>query len=205
MSSATATRPLVQKPSKPRLREWAPRIWEGCNLYAWLHLLWRGRFAIHPKFWHIATIITFVSSFHSLVRFVQQLFYGRAIARTAIHEAPIFIIGHWRTGTTLLHELLVLDERFSSPNTYECLDPNHFLLTEWFFQRCARLLMPSRRPMDNMEAGWDRPQEDEFALCMLGQRSPYLKIAFPNHPAPDDEYFDLETISPRALASSVPH
>ena len=37
--------------------------------------------------------------------------------------------------------------------------------------------------MDNMPAGWDRPQEDEFALCMLGQPSPYLRIAFPNQPA----------------------
>jgi hypothetical protein len=55
--------------------------------------------------------------------------------------------------------------------------------------------------MDEMEAGWDRPQEDEFALCMLGERSPYLKIAFPNHPSIDDDYFDLENVSPRALES----
>ena len=34
--------------------------------------------------------------------------------------------------------------------------------------------------MDNMKAGWDRPQEDEFGLCMMGQPSPYLTIAFPN-------------------------
>jgi hypothetical protein len=44
-------------------------------------------------------------------------------------------------------------------------------------------MMPSRRPMDNMPAGWERPQEDEFALCLLGQPSPYEGIAFPNGPA----------------------
>ncbi len=201
MSIATVTRPLVQAPRKPRLRQWAPRIWQGCNLFAWLHLLWRGRFAIHPKFWHIAIIVTFVSTFHSVVRLFQQLFYGRAIARTAIAEAPIFIIGHWRTGTTWLHELLVLDERHTYPTTYECFDPNHFLLTEGFFKRWMSFLLPSRRPMDNMAAGWDRPQEDEFAICMLGQPSPYLTIAFPNQPPKCPEYLDLQGPTPRALTS----
>jgi hypothetical protein len=52
-----------------------------------------------------------------------------------------------------------------------------------------------------MLAGWDRPQEDEFALCMLGQPSPYLTIAFPNHPPQDQDAFDLEGLPPRALRS----
>ena len=55
--------------------------------------------------------------------------------------------------------------------------------------------------MDNMLAGWDRPQEDEFALCMLGQPSPYLTIAFPNQAPKCPEYLDLQKLSPKALAS----
>jgi hypothetical protein len=51
--------------------------------------------------------------------------------------------------------------------------------------------------MDNMAAGWDCPQEDEFALCNLGLRSPYLTMAFPNHPPQNQEYFDLQSLSPR--------
>ena len=83
---------------------------------------------------------------------------------------PIFILGHWRTGTTLLHEFMIRDERFGYPTTYECMDPNHFLLTEGLFTRWLNFLVPTHRPMDNMKAGFDRPQEDEFALCMLGGR-----------------------------------
>jgi hypothetical protein len=52
-----------------------------------------------------------------------------------------------------------------------------------------------------MKAGWDRPQEDEFALCMLGQPSPYLTIAFPNHPPQDQEAFDPQRLPRRARAS----
>lgn len=186
--------------SRSPQREWAPRMWEGMDYFAWLRLLTRNRFRVHPSCWYIAVIITCVSFWHSFLRFLQNAWYGPAIARTPVRHAPLFIIGHWRTGTTLLHEFLILDERHTFPNTYQCLDPNHFLLSEEFMKRWLYFLMPSRRPMDNMAAGFDRPQEDEFALCMLGQPSPYLTIAFPNNPPQDSEYLDLEGIHPRRLS-----
>src|SRR5262249_43389476 len=88
---------------------------------------------------------------------------------------------------------------FTYPSTYECMSPNDFLLTEPVVTRVLWFLMPSRRPMDNMKAGWNRPQEDEFALCLLGARSPYLTIAFPNNLPRDEEYLDLEGLSPANL------
>ena len=140
---------------------------------------------VHPRYLG-RLLMMFGTSLATLpLRLAEALWLGRRIARVRIGEAPVFIIGHWRTGTTLLHELLILDERHTFPNTYDCLVPNHFLLTESFFLRWMRFLMPAHRPMDNMAAGWDRPQEDEFALCMLGQPSPYLTIAFPNRPPQD--------------------
>jgi omega-hydroxy-beta-dihydromenaquinone-9 sulfotransferase len=180
-------------------KEWAPRIWQGCDFLAWLRLLAQNRFAVSWRYVYIAVIVTLVSIFHTVLRCLQQVIYGRRISRVVLPHAPLFIIGHWRTGTTLLHELLILDERHTYPNTCECFEPNHFLLTEGMFRRWLRFLVPSRRPMDNMPAGWEHPQEDEFALCMIGQPSPYLTIAFPNHPPQFSEYFALEGISDRAL------
>src|SRR5262249_59788291 len=81
---------------------------------------------------------------------------------------------------------------------YECLAPNIFLLTGRWLPRWLWWMVPSRRPMDNMAVGWDRPQEDEFALCILGLPSPYQRIAFPNRPADDDAALDLHGLSPRA-------
>ena len=52
-----------------------------------------------------------------------------------------------------------------------------------------------------MAAGWDRPQEDEFALCILGQPSPYQTIAFPNRPLRYSAALELEGLTPQALAS----
>jgi omega-hydroxy-beta-dihydromenaquinone-9 sulfotransferase len=90
------------------------------------------------------------------------------------------------------------DPRFGYPTTFECLMPNHFLLTERFFMRWLKFLLPATRPMDNMKAGFDRPQEDEFAMCMFGVGSPYLTIAFPNHPPQGQEFLDLEGVSEKA-------
>jgi omega-hydroxy-beta-dihydromenaquinone-9 sulfotransferase len=181
-------------------RWWQPHIWAGCSFPAWMRLLARYHFAIHWSQWLSAFLISFWSLFNSALGAIQQAVYGRRIRRTRIRQAPVFIIGHWRSGTTLLHEFLSLDERHASPTTYACMAPNHFLLTESFFTRWLSFLTPSFRPMDNMAAGFDRPQEDEFALCMLGEPSPYWTIAFPNVPPRADDYLDLESLPPQAVA-----
>jgi len=191
----------MSSPKTSRKQEWSPHMWEGCHFVAWARLLVRNRFAVGLPYWWIAIIITFVSFCHTLLSILQNCWYGPQIRRTPISQAPIFIIGHWRTGTTLLHEYLILDERHNFANTYQCLDPTHCLLTEDFFTRFVGFLTPSHRPMDNMKAGWTRPQEDEFALCMLGLPSPYLTLAFPNRPPQYPEYLDLEGLSRPELAN----
>jgi hypothetical protein len=183
------------------LPEWTPHIWEGIDFFAWMRLLLRNRFAVDRACLYIAVIVTFVSIIHSAVRLLQEAWLGGAIRRTRIRQPPIFIVGHWRTGTTLLHELLILDPRHTYPTTYECLAPNHFLLSEKLLTRLFYFLAPAHRPMDNMAAGWARPQEDEFALCMLGLPSPYLKIAFPNRAEPYPESDDLDGMPPRRRAA----
>ncbi|HYV39915.1 MAG TPA: sulfotransferase [Gemmataceae bacterium] len=165
-----------------------------------MRALIRNRFRVGWRQWWVAAVITAVSMVHSALRLIQQLVYGGRIRRTKLRQPPIFIIGHWRTGTTLLHELMVLDERHTFPTSYECFEPNHFLLTEKLFTKVLWFLAPTQRPMDNMATGWDHPQEDEFALCMLGQPSPYWTIAFPNNGPPNPKYYDLEGLSPRALS-----
>src|SRR5262249_27456922 len=147
-----------------RARQWTPRIWEGCDLFAWLRLLLRNRFDFSWRYLYVVLIVTWVSAIHTLLRYVQDAWYGSRVDRPRLPDDPIFILGHWRTGTTLLHELLIRDPRHTYPNYYQCLVPNHFLLTQGWFPRCVPFLMPPRRPMDNMAISWDSPQEDEFAL-----------------------------------------
>jgi len=181
-------------------REWAAPLWIGCNFSAWMRLLVRNRFAVHWSRWHYAVFYTFLSLVHSYLALWQKILFGRRVAKTRIADPPVFIVGHWRTGTTLLHELLVLDERHTAPTSYECLVPHHFLLTERFAPR-IEFLVSAHRAMDNMDLSFEHPQEDEFVWCMQGHRSPYLTMAFPNRPPQYPEYFDLENVPPRELNS----
>ncbi len=178
-------------------REWMPHFWIGCDAFAWWRLLVEHRFAMHWSKWCVVPTITAVSAVHTALRLLQRVIYGRQVDRTRIDNPPVFIIGHWRSGTTLLHELLIRDPRHASPTTFECMVPHHFLISRSWLPGLLWWLMPSRRPMDNMPAGWDRPQEDEFAMCLLGQPSPYARIAFPNRPA-EDGSLDLRGLSPAA-------
>ena len=102
---------------------WSPRFWHGMAVSSWLRLMLPRLHRIHPLRMPMALIVTGCSVVNSVLSLLQKLVYGRAIARTELDQAPIFILGHWRSGTTYLHELLVLDERFAFPTTYECFAP----------------------------------------------------------------------------------
>ena len=173
---------------------WAPRFWHGMTLGSWLPLLIRNRFAVSPSRWPIAATITAASVLNSFASVFDHLMFSYRARTTRLKEAPLFVLGHWRSGTTLLHELLILDPRHTYPTTYQCFEPNHFLWTEWFVAPMSRWSLPPTRPMDNMATGWEKPQEDEFALCNLGVPSPYLAWAFPNHGPVNDEYLDLVSL-----------
>ena len=170
---------------------WSPRFWHGMLPVPWFRLVARNRFRIHPLRWPMAIAITLATFFNLSLHVLQQLIYSRRLARVELDHPPIFIIGHWRSGTTFLHELLVCDERFAFPTTYECFAPTHFLVSGWIVPRALWFLLPAKRAMDDMSVGFDRPQEDEFALCSLGAPSPYLRMAFPNHPPPYMEFLDM--------------
>jgi len=186
--------------SKTR-RVWSPKLWLGMDFFGWLRLLIHHRFAIGLGYLHWVALISIFAVRNTLLRYLQELIWGRRVRDTKIEHAPLFIVGHWRSGTTMLHELLTLDQHHTYPTTYECVFPNHFLLTEWYFTRLSRFVLPSRRSVDNMFMAWDRPFEDEFALCNLGQPSPYLNFAFPNCRSQYQEYFDMDNVPPEALNS----
>jgi hypothetical protein len=167
------------KPKAAESRQLTPPFWAGCGLFAWLRLLARNHFAIDRSRWPLAAICTASSAIQSALGLIQNIVHGRDIANTRIRNAPVFVLGHWRSGTTLLHEMLARDPRLAAPTTFDCFNPNHFVLTRNWLPGLFQRFAPSRRPMDSMAAGLERPQEDEFALLLLGQPSPYEWIAFP--------------------------
>ena len=178
-------------------RFWYPRFWNGMTLKAWLKLLKAGNYRVAPIRWAMAIIIFGLAIFvNSPCAWLQKKLYGKKIRETTLAGAPIFIIGHWRSGTTLLHEYMIRDTQFSFADTYACFVPEHFIVSRNTLRPAVSILMPKKRPIDNMEAGFDRPQEDEFALAAMGLPSPYRNIIFSNNGLNiDREYLTLRNVS----------
>lgn len=129
------------------------------------------------------------SSIQSLLHEIQKKSFGDQLADVVL-PAPIFVLGFWRSGTTLLHELLCCDSRFGFPSTYACLNPAHFLLSEhWTVSHPNREV---RRPMDDLRYSWASPQEDEFALLALGAPSAYGALIIPSLMREIDQLLLLE-------------
>lgn len=135
----------------------------------------------------------FTCSVNSVCDILQNRLLWQRAARTERAHDPIFVIGHWRTGTTFLQNLLGLDDRFHTPDTFESMLPEQFILTRWLFSRI--LFCPSRRPMDNIAMGWNKPQEDEFAFCTRGATSVFRHFAFPNEPNQHIDSLTMDDVS----------
>ncbi len=179
--------------SKESPREWGAHFWIGANFFAWLRLCQSAGFRFGWKQAYLAPVCSLSSLGNTLMGYLQNLRDGEGIRETILTEDPVFIIGHWRTGTTWLHELLMLDPQHHCPTSADCLHPTRSM-SEAKLKRYFNWLMPEKRPMDNMKLGWDTPQEDEFALVLLGAPSPYQKLAFPNHSYPTHDLLDLEPL-----------
>jgi hypothetical protein len=174
-----------------------PRFWHGMRLSTWVRELARNKFAISPSRIPMCISITGFASVNSLLAAMERVIYGRRIDAVEFSQPPLFILGHWRAGTTFLHELMIRDPAHTYPTTYQCFAPHHFVLSEQFITPWTGFLVPERRPMDNMAAGWSRPMEDEFALANLGAPTPYLSMMFPNRPEQYPEYLTLRDVPPR--------
>ena len=145
---------------------------------------------IDPGYHHRAALLTLVSLHNSLQRRREEREYGECIARTSLAGPPLFVLGHWRSGTTHLHNLLACDrEQFAYPTSLQVTYPYTFLTCETAIRKQARGWIPATRPMDNVAIDLDTPQEDEFAMCASCLRSPYLGMfSFPRRMADYDRY-----------------
>lgn len=148
-----------------------PGVLGGITFGQWCRLLRQEGFAIHPACLPRAISITTQSLKNSIVYSLEQHRYG-PLLRDVVIQPPIFVLGHWRNGTTHLHQLLAQDRRFAFPNGYQVSFPHTFLTAEKLDTRWMSSLLPKRRPMDNMEWSLSSPQEDELALCSSCLKSP---------------------------------
>ena len=99
----------------------------------------------------------------------------RGDAASAALPDPVFVVGPWRSGTTVLHELLVAATHGAAPRTWQCMNAAAFALGA-----APRGSVAAARPMDGLPVLADSPQEDEFALLTVGIDSAYRAFWMPH-------------------------
>lgn len=112
-------------------------------------------------------------------RLIEEKKYGQQIEEYEIEKPPIFILGFWRSGTTLLHNMMCQNPEFGFTNTFQAVFPNHCLLNQGWLKAIAKNLLPEKRPGDNIKFDFSFPQEEEIALGNLQALSFYYFFYFP--------------------------
>ncbi len=157
----------------------------GIRVSPLLRLLARNRISWTPK--HIGRILFLFQSscWSSLFSLVEHARYGEALKNSPVPKNPVFIIGHWRTGSTFLHQLMSRDPNLTTPTLYQVALPEHFMSSYRFYKNIFAAFAGKSRPMDNVKIGIDEPQEDEYAMYRLTTFSPLEQLIFPQR----REYF----------------
>lgn len=93
--------------------------------------------------------------------------------------APVFILGHWRSGTTHLYNIMCQSGAWGYvPPVATGLPWDLFGLAAIFNPLLERAL-PDHRFIDNIPVSPDSPQEDEIAIANMSDASFYHGIYFP--------------------------
>jgi hypothetical protein len=175
-----------------------PGVLAGITFGDWLRLLRENRFSIDLAYFPRAVSSTFAAVTNSVFRWYEDHHYGPKWKDVAVPR-PLFVLGHWRSGTTHLHYLLGLDDRFACPNFYQVIYPHTFLSTEGWYSGLTAFLLPDRRAYDNMHLDLTVPCEDEFVMCVCGFLTPYLTGVFPRRAADYDRFLTFRNAPPQAI------
>ena len=101
------------------------------------------------------------------LRILENARFGKKIENTEIKVPPIFIIGHWRSGTTHLHNLISHDKNLGYLSGFQTFVPDVLLGIEKAFSFV--------------------PQEEEYGIASMSPYSYYHGIYFPRN---IKKYFD---------------
>jgi hypothetical protein len=127
-------------------------------------------------------------------RLIEQKRFQDKVDESTPHKSPVFIIGHWRSGTTYAHMLLSCDPEFAFQSKYMNFFSDNFLTTEAFFKpvlsRFMSYFSPAKQWQDNITKTMhlDTPSESDTAL--ISEISEYTYHWAHLFPKSYKKYFD---------------
>ena len=138
--------------------------------------------------------ILFFTVISAPFRWIQLLAYRKRIQAIDFkNNPPVFVIGHWRSGTTHLHYLLSKDSQFSYLEAFQAFFFRVALVSKKTMKPLLNRLMPRTRPQDNVVIDAGAPTEEEHPLTNLTHRSSMHSFFFPKNQNYFKRYHLFET------------
>lgn len=169
------------------LRDMTLHYLSTSNLINWSKLLWKNKFRISLRGLPKAIYITLMNILTLPFFLLELLIFDHRIQKAELHPEPVFIIGHWRSGTTFLHNLMSRDPQFAWMNIVHIYASSYFLIGYPILRQLAKIMMPKKRPMDGIELKLDYPQEEEYAMATYSTRSINHMMSFTHN---CEKYFE---------------
>lgn len=157
----------------------------GMRLSRFIKLLMKNGMSVNPKFWLRFLFLFQNGIWASIFHRKEKSVYSDKIKAHKLPNDPIIIIGHWRTGSTFLHQLMALDSNLITSNVFQGSIPDSFLTSRKSYEPIMGRALKGTRPMDQVSLSMDEPLEDEYALFRLCSYSPLESLIFPK----SKEYF----------------
>lgn len=160
-----------------------------------LRIIAQNKFNISPRYSARLLYSFLLSSILTPFRVRETMKYQKIIEDTRISKHPLFIIGHWRSGTTYLHNMLCLNDHYGYCSTYHTTVPNVFLSNEKFIKPIVIASLPEKRPQDDVALGADLPQEEEYGIGALFSNAYYNGWCFPKNMRFYNQFVCLDGVS----------
>jgi hypothetical protein len=164
-------------------------------LHIWLRLLIQNKVSPskYPMEFRIWLFVVLTQPF----QWLQKILFHYRIKKVDLDkEPPVFIIGHWRTGTTYLHYIMARDQQFGFLSNYQAFLLNVSLIGRTWLKVLLSPLMPDKRPQDNVKMTPDEPAEEEQPFTNQSSRSGMQSFFFPKNAVYHERYHLFRNIRP---------
>lgn len=137
--------------------------------------------SVNPSRWLVGLQLALPGLVLEPLAWLQALAIRQRLKAMPLPDDPVVIVGHWRSGTTFLHQLLALDPQTATARNSLTVAPQVAVLLKPWLVPLLQRWMSRTRPIDAVPWSAQDPQEDEIGLARLTVDTNMAGVAFPQH------------------------
>ena len=158
---------------------WIDRFVAGACLRPVVALQSLQRGAVAPGRLAVALQLVLPGFLLEPLAWCQTWLVRRRMRTFKLPDDPVVIVGHWRSGTTFLHQLMAADLQMATARNSLTVAPQVAVLLKPLLVPLLQRWMTRTRPIDAVPWSAQDSQEDEIGLARLTSDTNMAGVAFP--------------------------